>query len=91
VLNIAEAAGKPTAGDNRKHFAIARGSALECGAALDTLRRGRAHRTRQMSPGRHRFDAHQALPLERPCPTLEITITITSKSTITWKHLPDRA
>jgi hypothetical protein len=38
VLIIAEAAGKPTAGDNRKHFAIARGSALECGAALDTLR-----------------------------------------------------
>lgn len=38
VLNIAEAAGKPTAGDNKKHFAIARGSALECGAVLDTLR-----------------------------------------------------
>ena len=38
VLNIAEAAGKPTPGENRRHFAIARGSALECGAALDTLR-----------------------------------------------------
>jgi four helix bundle protein len=38
VLNIAEAAGKPTPGENRKHFGISRGSALECGAALDTLR-----------------------------------------------------
>ena len=35
VLNIAEAAGKPTRGDNKKYFAIARGSALECAAALD--------------------------------------------------------
>lgn len=38
VLNIAEGAGKPTPGENRKHFGIARGSALECGAGLDTLR-----------------------------------------------------
>lgn len=38
VLNIAKAAGKPTAGGNKKHFAIARGSALECGAVLDTLK-----------------------------------------------------
>jgi four helix bundle protein len=38
VLNIGEAAGKPTPGENRKHFGIARGSALECAAALDTLK-----------------------------------------------------
>ena len=38
VLSIAEAAGKPTPGENKKHCGIARGSALECGAALDTLR-----------------------------------------------------
>ena len=31
-LNIAEAVGKPSPADNARHFAIARGSALECGA-----------------------------------------------------------
>ena len=35
TLNIAEGAGKTTAPDKRKHFAIARGSALECAAILD--------------------------------------------------------
>jgi four helix bundle protein len=34
-LNIAEATGKPSAADNARYFAIARGSALECGAILD--------------------------------------------------------
>ena len=34
-LNIAEAAGKPSPADNARHFAIARGSALECEAILD--------------------------------------------------------
>ena len=34
-LNIAEASGRTGARDNAKHFAIARGSALECGAILD--------------------------------------------------------
>lgn len=38
ILNIAEGAGRPTPADSRKHFAIARGSALECGAALDVLK-----------------------------------------------------
>lgn len=38
VLNIAEGAGKPTPGEARRHFGIARGSALECGAALDVMR-----------------------------------------------------
>jgi four helix bundle protein len=38
VLNIAEAAGKPSRAEGRHHFAIARGSALECGAALDAVR-----------------------------------------------------
>jgi four helix bundle protein len=38
VLNIAEGAGKPSRAEGRHHFAIARGSALECGAAFDVMR-----------------------------------------------------
>jgi four helix bundle protein len=38
LLNIAEAAGKPSPAEGRHHFAIARGSALECAAALDAIR-----------------------------------------------------
>ncbi len=37
-LNIAEGAGKTSALDKRKHYAIARGSALECGAILDVCK-----------------------------------------------------
>ncbi|MEJ2158509.1 MAG: four helix bundle protein [Desulfobacteraceae bacterium] len=36
-LNIAEGNGKATKGDRRRYFEIARGSALECGAAQDIL------------------------------------------------------
>jgi four helix bundle protein len=36
-LNIAEGNGKATDGDRRRHFEIARGSALECGAIQDVL------------------------------------------------------
>ncbi len=36
-LNIAEGNGKGTEGDRRRFFEIARGSALECGAAQDVL------------------------------------------------------
>jgi four helix bundle protein len=36
-LNIAEGNGKATTGDRRRYFEIARGSALECGAAQDVL------------------------------------------------------
>ena len=38
LLNIAEGAGKVTLPDKRKHYAIARGSALECCAILDAAR-----------------------------------------------------
>ena len=37
-LNIAEGAGKVSRPDSAKFFAIARGSALECGAILDSCR-----------------------------------------------------
>ena len=36
-LNIAEATGKTKIADKRRFFAIARGSAMECGACLDVL------------------------------------------------------
>ena len=36
-LDIAEGNGKATAGDRRRYFEIARGSALECGAVQDVL------------------------------------------------------
>ena len=36
-LNIAEGNGKATEGERRRFFEIARGSALECGAAQDVL------------------------------------------------------
>ena len=38
VLNIAEASGKTSKLDNARFFAIARGSAMECGAVLDACR-----------------------------------------------------
>ncbi len=37
-LNIAEASGRRTAADRSRFHAIARGSALECGAIVDVLR-----------------------------------------------------
>jgi len=36
-LNIAEGVGRMGLEDNRRHFAIARGSAMECAALLDVL------------------------------------------------------
>ena len=37
-LNIAEAAGRSTEADAARHYAIARGSAMECAAIIDSLR-----------------------------------------------------
>ena len=37
-LNIAEATGRVSAADGAQHFAIARGSAMECAAVLDIIR-----------------------------------------------------
>jgi four helix bundle protein len=36
-LNIAEAAGRTTEADAARHYAIARGSAMECAALIDSL------------------------------------------------------
>ena len=44
-LNIAEAAGKVSPAEAAHHFAIARGSAMECSAILDVIR------TTRMTPG----------------------------------------
>jgi four helix bundle protein len=40
ALNIAEGAGKYELADKRRHYLIARGSAMECAAVLDVLARG---------------------------------------------------
>jgi len=37
-LNIAEGAGRTSDADAARHFAIARGSAMECAAVLDVIR-----------------------------------------------------
>ena len=37
-LNIAEGSGRATEADASRHFAIARGSAMECAAVLDVTR-----------------------------------------------------
>ena len=37
-LNVAEAAGRVSDADAARHYAIARGSAMECAAILDALR-----------------------------------------------------
>jgi four helix bundle protein len=37
-LNIAEGTGRVTAADAARHFAIARGSAMECASVLDVIR-----------------------------------------------------
>ena len=38
LLNIAEGSGKPNPADRRRFYMIARGSAMECGAALDACK-----------------------------------------------------
>lgn len=37
-LNIAEGAGRTSEADGARHFALARGSAMECAAVLDVVR-----------------------------------------------------
>ena len=65
-LNIAEAAGKSSAKDRAHFHAIARGSAMECGAILDVvtarswLRGGGKGKAAART---HRVDAQQDVPL----------------------------
>ena len=37
VLNVSEGAGRRSRKDKRRHYAIARGSAMECAAAVDVI------------------------------------------------------
>jgi four helix bundle protein len=37
-VNLAEGVGRVSAADRRRHYAIARGSAMECAALLDACR-----------------------------------------------------
>ena len=52
VLNIAEAAGRTSKRDSARHFAIARGSALECAGALDAMRITRLIDTAEVATGK---------------------------------------
>ncbi len=54
-LNIGEGAGKRTKPDCRRYFDIARGSSMECAAALDVCRNSAGKRTVTLNSG----DAHQ--------------------------------
>ena len=47
-LNVAEAAGRNTNADAARHYAIARGSAMECAAIMDSL-----HVLKVLDQGRH--------------------------------------
>ena len=55
-LNIAEGNGKGTAGDRRRYFEIARGSALECGAIQDVLEVCRAISEEENQHGKAMLD-----------------------------------
>ncbi len=52
ALNIAEACGKVSSADRGRFFQIASGSARECGAILDILKRCRIVREEQLDPGK---------------------------------------
>ena len=52
ILNIAEASGKTTKLDNKKFFAIARGSALECAAVMDACRILKLSNTKNSDDGK---------------------------------------
>ena len=53
ILNIAEACGKVTAKDNARFFAIARGSAMECGAVLDACKVLKLTSKENIDDGKH--------------------------------------
>ena len=55
ALNIAEGNGKYTGPDRGRYFDHARGSALECSAALDVLVAKERYRGEELSPGKDRL------------------------------------
>ena len=59
-LNIAEGTGKPSVADRARDYAPARGSALECGAALDCCAPLRHASRGQRAPGSLRISTASA-------------------------------
>jgi four helix bundle protein len=53
VANVAEAAGVRTPKERERHFGIARGSAMECGALLDACRLRRVCTVEQQQQAKH--------------------------------------
>ena len=51
-VNIAEGVGRTSLADRRRHYAVARGSAMECAAILDTCRVLRAANPASLAEGR---------------------------------------
>ena len=52
AVNIAEGVGRTSPGDRRRHYGIARGSAMECAAILDACRAVGAASGSSVSDGR---------------------------------------
>ena len=82
-LNIAEGAGRVSEADAARHFAIARGSAMECAAVLDVIRAlGLLEEPRycQAMAGAcsGRRDADQAVPLASSPSPSPSTLTSTT-------------
>ena len=50
-LNIAEAAGKVSPAEASHHYAISRGSAMECSAILDVIKTARILQSRELDDG----------------------------------------
>jgi four helix bundle protein len=65
-LNIAEGSGKPSPPDRARYYAIARGSALECGALLDVSSLMGHATPEQVDQGKHMLGRVVAM-LTRMC------------------------
>jgi four helix bundle protein len=66
-LNIAEGTGKISVADKQRFFAIARGSAMECGAILDTCKVLGAMNAENFESGKHLLNRIVAM-LTKMCP-----------------------
>ena len=77
--NIAEGVGKPTDADRSRYYAIARGSAMECGAILDACR-AQVDRAFQVGSGQstarsNRFNADEDVSMTPVSSTCASTST----------------